>query len=798
MTGQQKTVSPEAQDILDRLREHYRQQGKAAAAANYNRHLKSFFSWAEGQGYSVKTLPPDSVETFLAASGQKETTAYVMRTQIKSALREAHAALGVDFAHLEYQTGKPRAVRQVQKQREKEKRAEKRAAALDGQQPTFLFDPHAHNPVPHYAEEPSMPHDVTQPEPPAPAPATPYPTGASAGGAAGQPIVIQMQQPRPVAPAAVTKGPTATAQSAQRGIVINNHTFTGPYVKISRIADGSEPFVAPGTETFVTTLPASQLVPHGDLGAFLQQFIVPGLRLASTTAQVQFVFHELNDRRQPTGRRDELVVSVPMGGSMFGGQPASAPAPSMPFGGSLHGMPAPAPQFDPATAYLLKKLDEESEGAKRRADDLAVELKKAQDAQTQFLLMQQMQRENDLRRDLEERKIREMERAQQTALAASMPPPMPTILPPEPKSDGTAELVRALTESNARVFEVMLARTNQPAPVAPQQKDAAEWVLPLISQMQQQAMAQQQANQQMLVQIMQGNQQFMQALVTRESPEVKLLRDELREVRAAANAPKGDDIEEFAEKFQKLKVVGELMGGGGGAATTGLIDSLVANADTIGAGVAKIIAAAKPTPRLPMRAPTPMAGAPIQTQQALPPGQPQQQAAPPPKPEVAIAHLAAASEAALAGDQEQKVIDEVVSMVQSLMGLPHPFPTIGRKVLEALKQVKDHDDLFSVAKHLWVATGQEIDKKAARAIADVFYKWFPLVHQSLFGEMRYLDGQSEEMFAAIMAAGVPQPAEEPESDEESGEDGEDDGEESEDDGAIDTAAVDDNAKTIGG
>lgn len=126
-----KHVSPEAQDILDRLKGHYQSLGKPSAAQNYARHLKSFFAWAERNGHSVRTLPPDAVESFLgalSAAGQKESTVYVMRTQLKSALRECHNALGVDFAHLEYQTGKPREVRKAQKEREKLKRAEKRVA----------------------------------------------------------------------------------------------------------------------------------------------------------------------------------------------------------------------------------------------------------------------------------------------------------------------------------------------------------------------------------------------------------------------------------------------------------------------------------------------------------------------------------------------------------------------------------------------------------------------------------------------------------------------------------------------
>ena len=93
-----KAVSAEANELINRLREHYRAQGKTSAAHNYGRHLKSFFAWAEGNGYSIHNLPVDAVESFLstlAAAGQKETTLYVMRTQLKSALRECGSAMGL-------------------------------------------------------------------------------------------------------------------------------------------------------------------------------------------------------------------------------------------------------------------------------------------------------------------------------------------------------------------------------------------------------------------------------------------------------------------------------------------------------------------------------------------------------------------------------------------------------------------------------------------------------------------------------------------------------------------------------
>jgi hypothetical protein len=628
-------------------------------------------------------------------------------------------------------------------------------------------------------------------------------------------MFMQVQQPKAAATATAAR-PTNTASTTPRGIVINNHTFTGAFVKISRIADGSEPFIPPGTETFITTMPASQLAPHGDIAAFLQQYVLRGLRLPPTVGQVQFVFHELNDRRQPTGRRDEMVVAVPfdIGGST---QQAVAALPA------FNGVPTPpAPtQFDKATEYLFKRMDDEAAAAKTRAEKLSEELAKAKDAQTTMMLMAQLQRENDNRRDIEERRMQEFQRQQQAQAMQAFQMQAPVYAPPVevlPKVDPTAEFLKALAEGQARaaeaqsrMMEALMVRLATPAPVAApvQQKDATEWLVPFLGQMNQQAMQQQQANQQMLLGVMQSNQQFMQALVTRESPEVKLIRDELREVRQQANAPKGDEVEDFAEKLQKMKVVGEMLmgGGGGGGGGGGLIDSIIANAETIGAGVAKIVSAARPSVQLPTR--PQFNGGPVQQVQALPPAQqeaqpqpqpqaqaqqPQQPQEPLPPPTEAIDALNAAAAAALAEPRDdQKAIDSVVAMVTALKALPHPYPRIGDRILEAFKQVEDDDDLFSVGKHLFVAVNQKIDKRAARAIADVFYKWFPLIHMTLFGETRFLVGQSEEEFNRLMSEGLPQTASTDEAgDGEEVEEVEEDGDESDavstDDGVINTQA----------
>jgi hypothetical protein len=103
----------------------------------------------------------------------------------------------------------------------------------------------------------------------------------------------------------------------------------------------------------------------GIVNLFLQSYIVKGLRLPPTVSQVHFVFHELNDRRQPTGRRDEMVVSVM----------AEQGAAPQQFSGGLAGLPASGGGLsDPTTNYLLRKLDDEAAEAKKRAEALQEQL----------------------------------------------------------------------------------------------------------------------------------------------------------------------------------------------------------------------------------------------------------------------------------------------------------------------------------------------------------------------------------------------------------------------------------------
>jgi len=772
-----RIVSPEAQDVLDRLRAHYQSMGKAAAASNYNRHLRSLFAWAENHGHSVRTLPADAVETFLGdlrSAGQKEATIHVMRTQIKSALREAHNALGVDFAHLEYQTGKPREVRRAQREREKAKKQEKRLAQTIAQAQAIMAAqasgqplPRPDMPVPEFVFN-STPAPVIdfQPVPPAPTPeehpmstaSAPASEGTMASGSAApqQPVVVVQMPPQNQRANTATIGAAKPAgqqtTTVGRGMTINSHTFSGPYIRISRMADGTDPLTPPGTETYITTVPLTQLQPHGDAAAYLQSFILPNLRLAPTVGQVHFTFHELNDRRQPTGRRDELVVSVPMGMASPAQMPVGQQAPQalggLPMGGS-----------DNATNYLLRKLDEDASSAKRRADELQEKLRTEKDSQNMFLLMQQFQKEQDLRRELENQRQQAMAQMQQMQMMSMAPPPMPMPVIDPPKPDASAEMVRALAENQAKMMESMMAGMRQPPPP---QKDAAEWLMPFIAQMNQQAQAQQQANQQMLVGIMQANQQFMQALLTRENPTEKLLFAQLQEAKAEARAPKGDEMEDFAEKLQKMKMVSDMLGGGGGGASS-VLGELLSNAEAIGEGAAKIIAATKNNVTLPAAPTGPqLAGAP--NPQALPAGQP---ATPPGPPPAVIEALGKLEEAAKKAD-DQEVVTEVVNIIRHLIDAGMPAAGMGNRLLTAFKEMDDEAEMFTFAKSMWIVAGKKADKKLAKVVAAILTKWYTDIHEQLFGNRRAI---GEEVI------------EEPEIDSDEDDDDDSDADESEAEGA---------------
>jgi len=782
-TPEGRVLSPEAEDIVGKLKAHYKQIGKAGAAHNYPRHMRSFFSWCESQGYAMRSLPEDAVEMFLsalAATGQKETSLYVIRTQLKAALKDALDLYGLEVGHLSYFSGKPPTVRKAEKDAAKKRKAEKRAekkaiedAGIQAAQAVMAVVKDrkrgakiiATAPNLHAAPEPvhEIPPDQFVPDmtPEEPHMSASIPPNESAPVAApvaapapAQQIIVVPGVPggaagnRGTVAGGVQRAPT-TAQP-QRGVVINNHTFTGAFVKISYIADGSNPFTPPGTETYVTTLPASQLAPHGDLGAFLQSYIIPSMRLSPTTSQVQFVFHELNDRRQPTGRRDELVVGIPLGPLGSTGSAASA-APVNLAGIGFGSPPAPAPNagMSDTTAYLLRKLDDEAAEAKKRAEEYQVQMREAKDAQTTFMLMQAFQKEQDLRKELEERREREQARLSAPPPVVTSPPPMPLMPPmplfaPEPpKAPDTsaADMVKALAEQQAKMMEVMMAgiAANRPPPPPPQ-KDTAEWLVPFIAQMNQQAQAQAQANQQMLMSVMQSNQQFMQAMLQKESPVERMLFAQLQEVKAVANAPKADELESFADKLQKMKMVSDMMGGGGGG---NLLTEVLANMDTIGAGVAKVVDAAKgnagslgsaPTQQVQMEQ-RQLAGAPAPGR-ALPPGE-----MPPPSEGVLAAHKAIVE--AVEAQNDEGTAQTFLEFIKQMVTSQEPYASMGRRLMTAFQQAEDEGELYTLAKNLWIVVGEKPMRPQSKYVARILAEFYSDLHQSIFGETRTLPEDEE-------------------------------------------------------
>lgn len=759
--GEGKVVSAEALDIVNRLKIHYKQQGKDSAAHNYSRHLKSFFAWAEGVGYDIHALPSDAVESFLAslqAAGQKDTTLHVMRAQLKSAMREAVSSLGLNAGHLEFASGKPDSVRDAQKSKEKAKRTEKRLVqaatqlqALKAAQATIFGSPTVATaptadvaPMADDYQLEDVTDTLTTPEePPVSDTSVPQNAGSSPSAASPQPVVV-LQMPAQGGKTATLNANANKAAQPERGVRISNLTFNGSFVKLSYIADGANPMVVPGTEVALQIYPSSQLAHHGDVATFVQQYVLPTMRLAPSTGQVQFIFSELNDKRLPTGRRDEMVISVPSNMT-----PAPAPTPAVsattvvPLAGAPTATPAaPSPGFDRATEYLLTKLDRDAEDAKKRADELQEQMRRASDSHTQFLLQQQFAKEQELRRQIEDER-------RNAALAASIPPPAPAAPPmpfpmiaqPDPQVNMAAEFAKANAESQKSMMEMMVAVLSRPQPTPPPppaQKDAAEWLVPFMAQMNQQALQQQQQQQAMLMQVMQANQQFMQALVTRESPELRLIVEQMREVRAAASTPKEDDLGSFLQKVQMMREASEILSP---SAPTNLLGDLLANADAIGAGAAKVIAAAKSNP--PGGAGlsgAPSAQRPAHAAPQLPAAQgaaPAERPAIPAPPQEALDRLQAVVNG-ITVDDDQAVVNGVIELVRALNAAPEPYPAMGRRILTAFQNAEDEGELYTLAKNLWTILGQQFDRPSAKAVAKVLARWYSVIHQQVFGEPKSL------------------------------------------------------------
>jgi hypothetical protein len=434
---------------------------------------------------------------------------------------------------------------------------------------------------------------------------------------------------------------------------------------------------------------------------------------------------------------------------------------------------APAsPQADGSTDRLLRRYDEEAAEAKKKADELQAQLRTEKDAHTTFLLMQQFQQVQDLRKELEERKQVEIARLREPPPM----PPMPMYMPPPmpeprvevmPREDTGAAMAKAFADSQAKMMEVIMAGMAANRPQVQPQKDVAEWLVPMMTSMQQLSMQQQQASQQMLVGIMQSNQQFMQALLTKESPETRILLEQIKEVKAAAAAPKEDEVESFAEKLQKMKMVAEMMGGGGGGGS-GMIGELLANAEQIGNGVAAIMAASKGS--TPAPAPKALAAAPVVQAPQLPAPAPQSNG-PREVPESVRLNLDALVMVVQQGD-EQAAVNAFIDTVKAMAEAEAPFPQVAQSILTGFANAEDEGELFTVIKGLFLVTGRQPDRLTCKSITAILAKWYAVIHYQAFGQPKNLaDGSS------IMQPEIPvdAPAEAQEDgDDEDEEDGDDD------------------------
>ena len=60
------------------------------------------------------------------------------------------------------------------------------------------------------------------------------------------------------------------------------------------------------------------------------------------------------------------------------------------------------------------------------------------------------------------------------------------------------------------------------------------------------------------------------------------------------------------------------------------------------------------------------------------------------------------------------------------------------RILQAFQEADEREDIYTLCKHLWIALNMKPDKAAAKKLAIVVTKWYPLIHKSFFGTSRML------------------------------------------------------------
>lgn len=761
--------APEAQLAVDAIKNHYHAQGKKNAAESYPKLLRQWLLWGQAKGWTATTMPPDAVELFLAEKGSAFTTTAIMRNVFKAILNIA-PTLGIELAP------------QVLSAEKYKKKGTVRLA--DGTIQSNVPDqPFMETPMPD--SNSSMPSldvvdisdntpvaaPVAPPQPPIPAPS---PVVAAQPVAAPPPALQSVQHAimggarvvQPKAPKAPTAPAPTSDEKAAKALL-----STAPFFRISRVSDGSDPRIPPGMTTFVGVFPSKDLILNGDIPDFLQRHVVPKTQIRPGTGEILFVVEELDSHRRPTGRREEFPISVPFGGGM--NQNPFASFPQMPAEPA-----APAAPVEPSRTedIYLKRLEEKIAAADEREAELQKKLHESTNMATTMMLMSQMQREQDLRRELEDARSERSRPPMNDPFAGlgaglagmgGMAPPSMNHLnmpPPEPapRDDSMKELIKILAE-----------RAFAPPPPPPPQRDPMEMMMTMMT--------------------------FMEKLKPAgPSPEVVALAAKVEAMASKVEEKlAGSGTKTLKDQLADLVAVRQTMealSGGGNEPST--LEMLAQNAEPILQGVANIISAGKggqplmpepvPVPRrlppapapVPRAAPRPVQQAPQQVQQQV---QVQQQKKADP-PGGALAALAIMENAP--ADSDQEIISAFVQALQELANAGEPFATMFKRLLNALQQSDVMQDIYAIVKTMFYGLGKRVPHKTTDKVAKVLHRHYTDIYKALFGgvERRLEDADD-------VATGSQAPVEvtangatdEEEASEDGDEDGEDEGDETEED-----------------
>jgi hypothetical protein len=286
----------------------------------------------------------------------------------------------------------------------------------------------------------------------------------------------------------------------------------------------------------------------------------------------------------------------------------------------------------------------------------------------------------------------------------------------------------------------------------------------MITMQQAQAQAAQASNDKLMQLMLAGN--------GKEDATTAVLKEQLRQAQQQINglSQRGDEVEELAEKIAKMKQLSEILGGGmgGGGGSRDIVSALLENADTVGAGVAKMLQAYGASKAIatqsaapagppaggyppvmglpggaPAYSPPQLAGVP-QVDPRMAQAQAMMEEAtstPPPEqkpmnpPERAVAALDTIAKT----DDEETIVNAFIEYLKSMNESEFPlFQKQLERILQAFQEADEREDIYTLCKHLWIALNLKPEKAAAKKLAVVVTKWYPLIHKSFFGEARLL------------------------------------------------------------